>query len=502
MRTWKVIFVLVLLFFGFLTAAFVKEARQGGKENLGAPEETPIEKCVEGFFQILTLSSPLYAEETPSLSTDSPEGEAGSAAEDSPETEDDAVSENRAGLNNLWVLIATFLVFFMQLGFMLVEAGFSRAKNAVNIMMKNVIDFAVGSLAFFVVGFGLMWGLDKCGFCGTRYFLPTSADVFKVNPELGWTFFLFQSVFCATSATIVSGAMAERTKFTSYLIYSLVISALIYPIFGAWTWGGGWLGRLGFHDFAGSTVVHSVGGWLALAGAATLGPRVGKYSADGRVNAIPGHHILMGALGVLFLWFGWFGFNPGSTLAVNSSIGYIAVTTNLAAAAGAVSAMVLASLVYGVSDATMTLNGILAGLVAITAGCDVVSPLGAILIGAMAGCLVIGSLLFIDRVLKIDDPVGAISVHAVCGTFGTICTGLFAADGTGLFYGGGTKFLLIQLLGAGTALVWALSFGFILFQAIKRTVGLRVSRHEELRGLDIEEHGMQAYPNFDTWTTV
>ena len=502
MRTWKVIFVLVLLFFGFLTAAFVKEARQGGKENLGAPEETPIEKCVEGFFQILTLSSPLYAEETPSLPTDSPEGETGSAAEDSPETEDDAVSENRAGLNNLWVLIATFLVFFMQLGFMLVEAGFSRAKNAVNIMMKNVIDFAVGSLAFFVVGFGLMWGLDKWGFCGTRYFLPTSADVFKVNSELGWTFFLFQSVFCATSATIVSGAMAERTKFTSYLIYSLVISALIYPIFGAWTWGGGWLGRLGFHDFAGSTVVHSVGGWLALAGAATLGPRVGKYSADGRVNAIPGHHILMGALGVLFLWFGWFGFNPGSTLAVNSSIGYIAVTTNLAAAAGAVSAMVLASLVYGVSDATMTLNGILAGLVAITAGCDVVSPLGAILIGAMAGCLVIGSLLFIDRVLKIDDPVGAISVHAVCGTFGTICTGLFAADGTGLFYGGGTKFLLVQLLGAGTALVWALGFGFILFQAIKRTVGLRVSRHEELRGLDIEEHGMQAYPNFDTWTTV
>ena len=506
MRIWKAIFVLVLLFFGFLTVAFVKEARQGGKENLGEPEETPIERAVEDVFNALGLGSSLYADEAQGPSAESPadgpvtETLSVSAAEEE-EAKGDAPASS-AGLNTLWVLIATFLVFFMQLGFMLVEAGFSRSKNAVNIMMKNVIDFAVGSLAFFAVGFGLMWGLDKCAFCGTRFFLPTSADVFAVNPELGWTFFLFQSVFCATSATIVSGAMAERTKFTSYLVYSLVISALIYPIFGAWTWGGGWLSKLGFHDFAGSTVVHSVGGWLALTGAMTLGPRIGKYSPDGRVNAIPGHHILMGALGVLFLWFGWFGFNPGSTLSVTPSIGYIAVTTNLAAAAGAVSAMVLASIIYGTSDATMTLNGILAGLVAITAGCDVVSPLGAILIGAAAGCLVIGSLLFIDRVLKIDDPVGAISVHAVCGTFGTLCVGLFAADGTGLFYGGGTKFLQIQLLGAGTALLWALGFGFVLFQVIKRTIGLRVSRHEELRGLDIEEHGMQAYPNFDTWTTV
>ena len=245
-----------------------------------------------------------------------------------------------------------------------------------------------------------------------------------------------------------------------------------------------------------------MGGWLALAGAVTLGPRVGKYSADGRVNAIPGHNILLGALGVLFLWFGWFGFNPGSTLSVTPQIGYIAVTTNLAAAAGAVAAMVLASVIYGSCDATMTLNGILAGLVAITAGCDVVSPLGSILIGGMAGCLVIAALLFIDRVLKIDDPVGAVSVHAVCGTFGTICVGLFAADGTGLFYGGGTKLLITQLIGAGTAFAWALGIGFVMFQIIRATVGLRVTRHEELRGLDIEEHGMQGYPNFDTWTTV
>ena len=480
MKFWRVIFILMLIFFFSLTTAFVKETR-GGKD---LPQEAEN-----------STNDLASAEASPGLLPDETE----EGTQDG-ENSDSNVFQKR--LDILWVLLSSFLVFFMQLGFMLVEVGFSRSKNAVNIMMKNVMDFAAGSLAFFIVGFGLMWGLDHCWFCGTRYFLPTTSDISTVSPELGWTFFLFQTVFCATSATIVSGAMAERTKFTSYLVYSLIISAFIYPVFGAWTWGGGWLSKLGFHDFAGSTVVHSVGGWLALTGAVTLGPRIGKYSADGRVNAIPGHHIVMGALGVLFLWFGWFGFNPGSTLSVTTKIGYIAVTTNLAAAAGAVSAMGLASVIYGTSDATMILNGILAGLVAVTAGCDVVSPLGAILIGGMAGCLVIGSLLFIDRVLKIDDPVGAISVHAVCGFFGTICVGLFAADGTGLFYGGGIKFFLTQLLGAGMAFVWATGLGILLFQTIKRTIGLRVGRHEELRGLDIEEHGMEAYPNFDTWTTV
>ncbi len=411
-------------------------------------------------------------------------------------------------LDNFWVLFAAFLVFFMQLGFMLVEVGFSRAKNAVNITMKNVMDFAVGSVVFFIVGYGLMWGLkDGFWFCGTQYFCPGTQDVLAVDAKLGWSFFLFQCVFCATSATIVSGAMAERTKFTSYLVYSFIISALIYPIFGAWTWGGGWLAQLGFHDFAGSTIVHSIGGWLALAGAVTLGPRIGKYGPDGTVHAIAGHHLPMGALGVLFLWFGWFGFNPGSTVAVNDYIGYIAVTTNLAAAAGAITAMCIAWIIFGKSDATMTLNGILAGLVGITAGCDCVTPFGAILIGAMAGVLVVLSVLFIDHVLRVDDPVGAVSVHCVCGVFGTLMVGLFAAgqggsSDFGLFYGGGLDLFITQLKGAITAACWAFGLGIGLFTLLKYTIGLRVSRIEELRGLDIEEHGMQAYPNFDTWTTT
>ncbi len=405
-------------------------------------------------------------------------------------------------LNILWVLLASILVFFMQLGFMLVEVGFSRSKNSVNIMMKNVMDFAIGSIVFFALGYGLMWGLEQGALIGTKYFFPNTEDVLAVNSELGWSFFLFQCVFCATAATIVSGAMAERTKFTSYLIYSLIISALVYPIFGAWTWGGGWIAKMGFHDFAGSTIVHSLGGWLALTGAFMLGPRVGKYGKNGEVYAIPGHHIPMGALGVLFLWFGWFGFNPGSTCAVTPDIGYIAITTNLSAAAGALAALGVSWFIYGKSDATMTLNGILAGLVGITAGCDIVTPMGAIIIGALAGVLVISSILFIDRVLKIDDPVGAVSVHGVCGLFGTIMVGLFAMDGTGLFYGGGVHLLMVQLKGALVAMIWAISCGLIMFGLLKYTVGLRVSRTEELRGLDIGEHGMQAYPNFDTWTTV
>lgn len=499
MKIWQVVIVIMSVFFFGLTAAFVQETRHSGNSGGEGIDASAADETLRGTAAANAPTDQTVPRNDPPADDERIDGAQMAAKNgDAPLAMENLISK----LNILWVLIASFLIFFMQLGFMLVEVGFSRSKNAVNIMMKNVMDFAVGSVAFFAVGFGLMWGLDQSGFCGTRYFLPTSNDVAAVNPELGWAFFLFQTVFCATAATIVSGAMAERTKFTSYLIYSLVISALIYPIFGAWTWGGGWLAKLGFHDFAGSTIVHSVGGWLALAGAMTIGPRIGKYGADGRINAIPGHHITMGALGVLFLWFGWFGFNPGSAVEVTPAIGYIAVTTNLAAAAGALSAMGLAWIVYGKSDATMTLNGILAGLVAVTAGCDVVSPLGALMIGAVAGCLVIGALLFIDRVLKIDDPVGAISVHAVCGMFGTLCVGLFAADGTGLFYGGGIKLLVSQLTGASMAFVWAFGFGIVLFRVIKITIGLRVSRHEELRGLDIEEHGMEAYPNFDTWTTV
>ena len=472
MKAWQIAIFILALFFCGLTTAFVEE-RSPQSES-----KNP------------TVAATVTAQEDPGVT------------KDPGETKDPSSGEIMKLMNILWVLIAAILVFFMQLGFMLVEIGFTRSKNAVNIMMKNVMDFAVGSVAFFVLGFGLMWGLDQWGFCGSHHFLPSTKDIMEVNPDLGWAFFIFQTVFCATAATIVSGAMAERTKFTSYLVYSLAISALIYPIFGSWTWGGGWLAKLGFHDFAGSTIVHSIGGWLALAGALILGPRIGKYGAGGKVNAIPGHHIPMGALGVLFLWFGWFGFNPGSTCAVVPAIGYIAVTTNLAAAAGALVAMGFAWIIFGKSDATMVLNGILAGLVAVTAGCDVVSPLGALLIGAIAGILVILSILFIDRVLKIDDPVGAVSVHGVCGCFGTICVGLFAADGSGLFYGGGTKLLYTQLEGALVAFTWAFGLGILLFLGIKYSIGLRVSRHEELRGLDIEEHGMEAYPNFDTWTTV
>lgn len=414
----------------------------------------------------------------------------------------EAISDNAHNLNILWTLLAAFLVFFMQLGFMLVETGFTRSKNAVNITMKNTMDFCIGSLAFFCIGFGLMWGLkDGFWFCGTQYFCPDDSAVTAVNSELGWSFFLFQTVFCATAATIVSGAMAERTRFTSYLLYSVLISIIVYPVFGCWTWGGGWLSTMGFHDFAGSTIVHSIGGWLALTGAVFLGPRIGKYGKNGSVNAIPGHHLPMGALGVLFLWFGWFGFNPGSTCAVVPAIGYIAVTTNLAAAAGTVAAMCTAWYIFGKSDATMTLNGALAGLVAITAGCDCVTPFGSILIGIMAGILVVLSVLFVDHVLRIDDPVGAVSVHCVCGVFGTLMVGLFAMDG-GLFYGGGLEMLKVQAIGAATAAAWAVTCGILIFGGLKYTIGLRVTREEELRGLDIEEHGMQAYPNFDTWTTV
>ncbi len=415
---------------------------------------------------------------------------------------DAAKEELQTNINIVWTCIAAFLVFFMQAGFAMVETGFTRAKNAVNILMKNLMDFSVGSIAFFLVGFGLMFGKSN-GLFGTTLFGLSGVET---GGGWNWTFLIFQTVFAATAATIVSGAMAERTKFSSYLVYSFFITLLIYPIFGSWAWGGlldggGWLEGLGFLDFAGSTVVHSVGGWLALAGAIVLGPRIGKYGPDGKPKAILGHNIPIAALGVFILWFGWFGFNPGSTTTGDSSIGYIAVTTNLSAAAGAIVAMVVAWIILKKPDASMALNGALAGLVAITAPCDGVSPMAAIAIGAVGGALVVFSVLFIDRTLKVDDPVGAVSVHGVCGLWGTLSCGLFNMD-SGLFYGGGIRQLGVQALGAGAAFAWAFGLGLVLFYGIKVTIGLRVSPEEESKGLDIGEHGMEAYSGFQIFSTT
>ncbi len=418
-------------------------------------------------------------------------------------TDLEAIKEElQTNINVVWTCVAAFLVFFMQAGFAMVETGFTRAKNAVNILMKNLMDFSVGTIAFFLVGFGLMFG-ETNGIFGTTLFGLSGVEP---GTDWNWTFLIFQTVFAATAATIVSGAMAERTKFIGYLIYSFFISLLIYPIFGSWAWGGlldggGWLENLGFLDFAGSTVVHSIGGWLALAGAVVLGPRIGKYGPDGKPRAITGHSIPLAALGVFILWFGWFGFNPGSTTTGEGLIGYIAVTTNLSAAAGAIFAMCTAWVIMKKPDASMALNGALAGLVSITAPCDGVSPMAAIAIGAVGGVLVVLSVLFIDHVLKVDDPVGAVSVHGVCGVWGTLSAGLFNME-TGLLYGGGLKQLGVQVLGAGSAFVWAFGLGLALFFAIEKTIGLRVTSEEELKGLDIGEHGMEAYSGFQIFTTT
>lgn len=403
---------------------------------------------------------------------------------------------NEIAINTVWVLLAAFLVFFMQAGFAMVETGFTRAKNAGNIIMKNMMDFAVGSVVFWLLGFGIMFGVSYLGLFGTTGFAVSDTfDHLGLSIPI-WAFLIFQTVFAATAATIVSGAMAERTKFVSYLIYSLVISALIYPVVGHWIWGGGWLFERGMIDFAGSTVVHSVGGWAALVGAILIGPRVGKYSKEGKPNAIPGHSITLGALGVFILWFGWFGFNPGSTLSgTTPDIALIAVNTNLAAACGAITAMLVTWIKYKKPDVSLTLNGALAGLVAITAGCAAVSPFGAALIGLLAGVLVVLSVEFFDKVLHIDDPVGAISVHGVCGAFGTAMVGLLALDG-GLFYGGDGSLLITQLIGIVSVFAWTGVTSLILFGAIKSTVGLRVTEAEENIGLDIGEHGMEAYPGF------
>jgi Amt family ammonium transporter len=393
----------------------------------------------------------------------------------------------------VWTLVAAALVFFMQAGFALVECGFTRAKNAINIMMKNLMDFSIGSLAFWAIGFGLMFGVTQTGLFGMSGFFLSD---FKPGGD-PWVlaFWMFQVVFCATAATIVSGAMAERTKFTGYLIYSVVISALIYPVFGSWAWGGlfhgnGWLEKLGFIDFAGSTVVHSVGGWCGLAGAIVLGPRLGKYTKDGQIKPILGHSMTLAALGVFILWLGWFGFNPGSTTAANKDIAMIFVNTNLAAAAGAVLAMFTSWIKFGKPEVGMSLNGGLAGLVAITSPCASVSPLSAVIIGAIAGIIVVFSVIFFDRI-KVDDPVGAISVHGVNGAWGTLAAGIFNMGGTS------AKIIGVQILGIVSCFIWTFVTAFILFKIIDKITGLRISPEEEAEGLDMSEHGGIAYPDFE-----
>lgn len=396
-------------------------------------------------------------------------------------------------IDNVWVLLTAVLVFFMQAGFALVEAGFTRSKNTANILMKNLMDFCIGAIAFWIIGYSFMFGGDIAGFIGMPHFF-TSADTIDGLPLL--TKLMFQTVFAATAATIVSGAMAERTKFNAYLIYSAVITLIIYPVSGHWAWGGGWLSKLGFIDFAGSTVVHSVGAWAGLVGAITLGPRIGKY-VNGKAKAIPGHNLTYGALGVFILWFGWFGFNPGSQLAASGddnaiAVAHIFITTNLAAAAGAFAAMFVAWMRYKRPTLSLTLNGALAGLVAITAGCAAVSPGGAVIIGIVAGVVLVFAVEFIDKKLKIDDPVGAISVHGVCGALGTLMVGLLATD-SGTFYGHGFKQLGVQAVGVLAVFVWVIVASFILFRLLKVFNGLRVSRRIEEEGLDIYEHGESAY---------
>lgn len=414
------------------------------------------------------------------------------------------ITDLALSLDTVWMLLAAMLVFFMQPGFALVEAGFTRTKNTANILMKNLLDFSLGSLLFWAVGFGIMFGAG--GFIGMPHLFNVSFYQTELPVE---GFLIFQTVFCATAATIVSGAMAERTKFSMYLAYTVLISVLIYPVSGHWTWGGGWLmnGEEGsfmmntfgttFHDFAGSTVVHSVGGWVALVGAAIIGPRIGKYGKDKKSRAIPGHNLTIACLGVFILWFGWFGFNPGSQLAAAGegnriAISHVFLTTNLAACAGGFFSLAVAWMKYKKPSLSLTLNGVLAGLVGITAGCDLVSPVGAALIGAICGTVMVFAVDFIDHVLKIDDPVGASSVHGVCGFLGTILTGLFATE-QGFFYSGSANFLLAQLFGALVVGCWAAGMGFIVFKGLDIVHGLRVPARVEEEGLDIYEHGETAY---------
>lgn len=427
------------------------------------------------------------------------------------------VSDGKVAMDTIWVLVAGMLVFFMNLGFAMVESGFARAKNCVNILSKNFIVFAASSIAFWVIGWGLMFG-DGNGFMGMKgLFLlsgadnsPAAGDAYQgVYSSISWATvpflakFFFQLVFAGTAATIVSGAVAERIKYGSFIIFSFVLVGILYPITGHWIWGGGWLAKAGFWDFAGSTAVHSVGGWAALAGVIVLGPRFGKYGKDGKVNPIPGHNLTSGVIGALVLWLGWFGFNPGSTMAaVANDIARICVTTNTAAAAALLTSTLTSWVFLKKPDLGMSINGCLAGLVAVTASCAYISVGSSFVIGAIAGVIVVFAVIMFDK-LKLDDPVGALSVHLACGVFGTICVGLFAQDsilpnttGNGLFYGGGTKLLMAQLTGVGAVAAFTFIGALVTFYLIKVVYGLRVSLQEEIEGLDIGEHGQVAYPEF------
>ena len=412
-------------------------------------------------------------------------------------------------VDTLWVFLAAVLVFFMNLGFASLEAGMARSKNTVNILSKNFIVFAVSSLGFMLLGWGLMFGGDN-PFLGTQHlFILGESDLSFYDDTLTsnvpfWGKFFFQLVFCGTAATIVSGAVAERIKYITFIVFSFVLTLVIYPIVGHWVWGGGWLADLGFLDFAGDTVVHSLGGWAALAGAIVLGPRIGKYDKDGKPRAIPGHNMSLAVIGLFVLWLGWFGFNPGSTMSFQnpSDVMHILMTTNTSAIAAVLTATAASWLLLGKPDLGMTINGCLAGLVAITGGCAYISIGNSLLIGAVAGVLVVFAVLFFDRV-KVDDPVGATSVHLCCGVFGTLCIGLFAQEGVttlstknGLFYGGGAGLLGTQLLGIAAVGAFVFAVSLVLWWVLKKTMGIRVTREEEIAGLDIGEHGNRAYPDF------
>ncbi|HAP36067.1 MAG TPA: ammonia permease [Bacteroidetes bacterium] len=424
--------------------------------------------------------------------------------------------ETKVIVDTLWVLITGMLVFFMNLGFALVESGFARSKNTVNILSKNFIVFAISSLAFWAIGWGLMFG-NGTGLIGLEGLFgihgadnsPATGDAYSgVYSAMSWATvpllakFFFQLVFAGTAATIVSGAVAERIKYISFIVFSFVLVAVMYPVTGHWIWGGGWLASMGFWDFAGSTVVHSVGGWAALAGVLVLGPRIGKFK-DGKVNPIPGHNMTSAVTGALVLWLGWFGFNPGSTMAADpEAISRIIITTNSAGIAGILTSTIVAWVVLGKPDLSMTINGLLAGLVAVTASCAYISVESSLIIGAIAGIIVVFAVIGFDK-LKIDDPVGALAVHLANGVFGTICVGLFAQDqfipnttGNGLFFGGGTTLLVSQLTGIAAVGTFTFVVSYIVWYLIKITMGIRVSEKEEYEGLDIGEHGMEAYPDF------
>jgi Amt family ammonium transporter len=411
-------------------------------------------------------------------------------------------------IDTLWVLLAAMLVFFMNLGFAAVESGFARSKNTVNILSKNFIVFAVSSLGFLLLGWGLMFGGDD-PLIGTKGLWILSGEIDESIYTLGanvpfWAKFIFQLVFCGTAATIVSGAVAERVKYLSFIVFSFVLTLAVYPIVGHWVWGGGFLSTAGFHDFAGSTVVHSVGGWAALAGVIVLGPRFGKYDADGTPRAIPGHNMSMATIGLFVLWLGWFGFNPGSTMSMANpgDVAHVFMTTNTSAIAATLAATIVSWLYLGKPDIGMTINGCLAGLVGITAGCAFVDVLSSLIIGVISGALVVFAVVFFDS-LKLDDPVGATSVHLACGVFGTLAVGLFAKAGVttmasvnGLFNGGGLSLLGTQAAGVLTVAAFVFPASLLIWVILKKTIGIRVSLEEEITGLDIGEHGNMAYPEF------